>query len=279
MAEEKKQTPEVKQAKETKEPGEATPRKVSLFSKLRDRFGKLKKYSIPVFSALGAFALSAVIYIFVLSDRPASVEQPAESVRTGMEETKAGKAGRDTTGTEKAKPPAQVDSSPAKKASPRPGEKQLTKEDVTGIEIDTTEIMKELEFLFYTPDMEAGELGITAEDSIDTLNWIQKEMARLSEVNAEHEKRLRELQELERKIDEAMVKIEQAESTRMVKLARLYDGMKPDEVAKLFANLDDDMIVTLLPRMKPANAAKILGLLPPKRAARISTQMITVLED
>jgi len=55
--------------------------------------------------------------------------------------------------------------------------------------------------------------------------------------------------------------------------------MKPEEVGKLFANLSDDIVLSILPQMKPANASKILALLPPKRAARISTSMITVLED
>ncbi len=58
-----------------------------------------------------------------------------------------------------------------------------------------------------------------------------------------------------------------------------YDGMKAQDIAKLFANLSDDVIISLIPRMKPANASKILALLPPKRAARLSTKMITVLED
>ena len=35
-------------------------------------------------------------------------------------------------------------------------------------------------------------------------------------------------------------------------------------------------LVAIIPRMKPANAAKLLALLPPKRAASISTQLITV---
>jgi flagellar motility protein MotE (MotC chaperone) len=93
------------------------------------------------------------------------------------------------------------------------------------------------------------------------------------------DKREKELEKLEYKVNQGLMKIGQAESARIINLARLYDGMKPEAVAQLFANLSDEVILSLLPRMKSANAAKILALMPPKRAARISTQMITVLED
>jgi flagellar motility protein MotE (MotC chaperone) len=88
----------------------------------------------------------------------------------------------------------------------------------------------------------------------------------------------KELQALEYQVNTALATLEQAESARVINLARLYDGMRPDAVAKLFENLNDEAVMVLLPRMKPANAAKILAIMPPKRAAKISTKMITVLE-
>ena len=147
------------------------------------------------------------------------------------------------------------------------------------MEIDTASIMKELDFLFYTPEMDEDVLGMAPADSVDTLNWIEKEMAALLDEKKAVETQKKELEELKYKIDQGLIRIEQAESARVIKLARLYDGMKANEVAKLFANLSDDMIISLLPRMKPANASKILGLMPPKRAAKLSTKMISVLED
>ncbi|RKX18764.1 MAG: magnesium transporter MgtE, partial [Candidatus Zixiibacteriota bacterium] len=71
---------------------------------------------------------------------------------------------------------------------------------------------------------------------------------------------------------------EQVESARITSIARLYDGMRPEQVGKLFENLDDKAVMAILPRMKSANAAKIMAIMPPKRAARISTKMITVME-
>jgi len=166
--------------------------------------------------------------------------------------------------------------------------------------LDTSAIMAELAFLDYTPEMEAeanrldqftdgspdgegdgsgGIAGMTPQDSVDTLNWLDKELAKLDESKANSAKQIKKLKALEYKIDQALIKIEQAESSRIINLARLYDGMRPEQVGKLFENLSDKAIMAILPRMKSANAAKIMAIMPPKRAARISTKMITVLEQ
>lgn len=166
---------------------------------------------------------------------------------------------------------------------------------------DTAAIMAELAFLDYTPEMEAKEkkqkrmadgsltygtgdgfegiAGMTPQDSVDTLNWLDKELAKHDKAKAENAKQMKELKALEYKIDQALIKIEQAESARIINLARLYDGMRPEQVGKLFENLNDKAVMAILPRMKSANAAKIMAIMPPKRAARISTKMITVLEE
>jgi len=172
------------------------------------------------------------------------------------------------------------------------GEKSTVTEDG----IDTADIMAGLEFLNYVPDMEAidketeteetqteneitNPTGMTPQDSVDTLNWLAKEMTKLAKEKAADLKRKKELEVLKYKIDQALARINQAESSRIIELARLYDAMRAEEVAKLFENLNDAAVMSILPRMKAANAAKILALMPPKRAANISTKMITVLDE
>jgi len=169
---------------------------------------------------------------------------------------------------------------------------------------DTSEVMAELGFLNYIHEQEVKEnpelaeqrarnekesrltsAGITVQDSVDTLNWLDQELAdlekeqkRIETLRGQLEKEQQQLDAYKKQIDRALARIEQAESARVTKLARLYDSMRPDDVAKLFENLDDKVILSILPKMKSVNAAKILGIMPPKRAARISTKMITVLD-
>jgi len=278
MVEENKKEPEKEKVNERpvdETNGEAESEAVVKVSLI----GRFKKYLIPVGSAVVSFAVAAVLFTFVLDREPKLDNEIVSDVPVAVES-----AADNTIPTET--DPAETHPQTDKKAQKEKTDtaetaetKEFTKEDVARMEIDTTEIMRELDFLFVTPETDEAGLGLNPQDSVDTLSWIEKEMADLTvEKNAIAMQR-KELEAMQYKIDQGLIKIEQAESSRMIKLARLYDGMKANEVTKLFANLSDEMIVSILPRMKAANASKILGLMPPKRAARLSTEMVSVLED
>ena len=143
-------------------------------------------------------------------------------------------------------------------------------------------IMTNLEVLDYVPGEEelAGEEAVMSEeDSIESVNWLDSEKAKLAERESSLDAREKELNVLDSKVSQKITRIEQAESSRISKLAKLYDGMEARSVAKLIANLDDNTVVALLPRMKLKNASAVLSLMPPIRAARLSKQMITIAEN
>ncbi len=142
-------------------------------------------------------------------------------------------------------------------------------------------IMANLEILDYDPgDDELGEAdgGMSVEDSLEQANWIETEKAKLAEREKDLASREAELAKLDRSVSQKIMRIEQTESARIAQLAKLYDGMEPRAVAKLAANLDDATVVSILPRMKQKNASQLLQLLPAKRAANLSKQMITIAE-
>jgi len=243
---------------------------------------KLRKYMLPAGIAAGTFALTALLFIFVFNGSDDS--SSSESHETVTHETKT---------AESANHANENDHNSSKPDKSEPSSKEIahadskdqkaaeTEREIDALEIDTAKIMEELDFLFWTPASEnsAENLGMTPEDSVDTLNWFAKQFDSLSKRQAEIDSRENQLEKLEYKVEQSLIKLDQAESNRIIKLARLYDGMKPDEVAKLFANLPDSIVTSILPRMKPASASKILGMMPPKRAARLSTQLITVKVD
>lgn len=143
-------------------------------------------------------------------------------------------------------------------------------------------IMDNLAFLEYEPDMseiESGAEGMSVEDSIEKADWLEQETAKLAERKATLDKRERELKRLDQEVTQKLLKLEQAETARISTLAKLYDGMDPRAVAQLMANLDNETIVSILPRMKIKNASAVLALLPPQRGAKLSKQMITIAED
>jgi hypothetical protein len=52
-------------------------------------------------------------------------------------------------------------------------------------------------------------------------------------------------------------------------MARLFDGMKPDEAARIMKDLGDEQVKQILLSVKKRQAARILAALDPDRAARI----------
>ena len=143
-------------------------------------------------------------------------------------------------------------------------------------------IVSNLEALDQAPtnaDLMAAESAMSNEDSLAAIEWLSQEKAKLASREKELDARENDLKIRESKVLQGVTRIEQAESSRTAKLAALYDGMDATAVAKLAANLDDETIVALLPRMKPKNASAVLGLMPPARAAKLSKEMVTIAED
>ncbi len=144
------------------------------------------------------------------------------------------------------------------------------------------EIQSNLAFLDYQP--EESEISfeqeiMSVEDSIEAVNWLEAEKTRLAEMEKGLNSRQKELELLDKQVTKKVNIIEQAESTRIQKLAKLYDGMEPRAVAMLLANLDNETVVSILPRMKTKNASAALSLLPAKRGAVLSKKMITIAEN
>jgi flagellar motility protein MotE (MotC chaperone) len=141
------------------------------------------------------------------------------------------------------------------------------------------DIQSQLEFLDYEPDM--SELPedpseVATQDSIDEVYWLEEEKAVLADREMALNARADALAQLDHEVSKKVLVLEQAESSRIAKLAKLYDGMDARSVAALMANLDDDTVVMILPRMNIKNASSVLSLLPPMRAAKLSKQMITI---
>ena len=142
-------------------------------------------------------------------------------------------------------------------------------------------MMENLAILDYVPgpdEMMTQDGSMSIQDSTDGANWLAKEKHKLAKRERTLELKQRELEKVDRKVSQKLLRIEQAESSRIGQLAKLYDSMDPQAVAQLMRNLEDEIVVELLPRMKSKNAAIVLSLLPPKRAADLSKQMITLAE-
>ena len=66
--------------------------------------------------------------------------------------------------------------------------------------------------------------------------------------------------------------IEERERSAM-KLAKMYEAMKPAQAAPIMSALDLDIILDIMGRMKERQAAKILSMMEAGLAAQVSTRM------
>jgi len=74
---------------------------------------------------------------------------------------------------------------------------------------------------------------------------------------------------------EKLAKIaKQEEAKRITKLARLYNGMKPDEAVPILNQLDDATVIAILNKMEEDQVSKIMAQLDPKRAARLTENIL-----
>ncbi|MFQ6008628.1 MAG: MotE family protein [Candidatus Zixiibacteriota bacterium] len=136
-------------------------------------------------------------------------------------------------------------------------------------------------FDYEAEDSGTGETdgNMPSGDSLAVTDRIKSKEAELAKKEEELNARQKELELLEKKLSLALLRIEKEESVRVAELAKLYDKMEANAVAQLMANLDDETIVAILPKMKPQKASSVLQLLPPQRAAVLSKRMITLAEQ
>lgn len=117
--------------------------------------------------------------------------------------------------------------------------------------------------------------------AIDTalaISILDRRQRDLTAQEKEIERKKRELEALRSEIETLLDKRQTIADEKATYIARLLDGMKPDEMSGLMANLDNATILAVMPRMKPATASRVLAQLPPERAAKITTELLATPE-
>ncbi len=132
---------------------------------------------------------------------------------------------------------------------------------------------------YYSPYGEAAAAveAATASQAIDTIGELSKLDKRQRELQAEEMQiagKRRELEALKNEVEQFLALKQGVADEKVTYIAKLIDGMKPEEMSGLITNLDNGTIMAVLPKMKPQTASRVLAILPPKRAAEIATQLL-----
>lgn len=102
----------------------------------------------------------------------------------------------------------------------------------------------------------------------------EEELARLeSELQvqkSELDKKLEELKKTRREISSVLDEKVKADEKKVDALVQMYSNMKPQQAAKIFETMDDDLAIEILGRMKKKPAAEILNLVKAEKAQVLS---------
>ncbi|MFQ5356255.1 MAG: MotE family protein [Mariprofundaceae bacterium] len=93
------------------------------------------------------------------------------------------------------------------------------------------------------------------------------------EVNAAKiraEEKISELEKVEASIQALLDKLERGKSKKIKRLASVYNGMKPEQTAKIIAKMDMASTVEILSNMDEKKVGKVLSYVSPELAMKIS---------
>lgn len=65
-----------------------------------------------------------------------------------------------------------------------------------------------------------------------------------------------------------------ADAPQLARLVRVYEKMRPKQVAQVFDSLPDDQTVAMLSKMNDRAAAKVIAAMDPTNAARLSQMLV-----
>jgi flagellar motility protein MotE (MotC chaperone) len=81
------------------------------------------------------------------------------------------------------------------------------------------------------------------------------------------------LKELQAKIEGLLAQYDEKQEARLKSLVKIYESMKPKDAAKIFKELEGEILLDVVERMREAKAAPILAQLDPDQAKRITIEL------
>ena len=92
---------------------------------------------------------------------------------------------------------------------------------------------------------------------------------------AEHAlvEKIDELKRLKSEVESLLTQHDEEQEGRMQSLVKIYENMKPKDAARILSNLDGDILLDVIERMREVKTAPILALLSPDKAQRLTVKL------
>ncbi|MBP7066350.1 hypothetical protein [Ferrovibrio sp.] len=89
------------------------------------------------------------------------------------------------------------------------------------------------------------------------------------------DERIAELKKLEGSIKQIVQSTDKQEDENLRGLVKIYETMKPEEAARIFAQLDSGVLLNVIERMKEAKVAAVMAKMEPAMAQDLTVRMAT----
>ncbi|MBC7466312.1 MAG: hypothetical protein H7256_09995 [Bdellovibrio sp.] len=224
-----------------------TQKRVEALQTLRKQTSKKPKKKFPVaqFFMFGILGIAG----FLAVDHIDSIESQFKKIEITMGVADAAEEGH-----------ASEAKATDKHAGPEGEKVASAKEAKEGAEKSTTKEKKpdDADYLFKLAERKKA-LDLREED-------LNKMATELEKQKADIEEKVKKLEETRGKISTVLQERIKADDAKVETLVQMYSNMKPQQVAKVFETLDEDLVIDILGRMKKKTAADILNLIKPEKA-------------
>lgn len=88
------------------------------------------------------------------------------------------------------------------------------------------------------------------------------------------EVKLKELKELQTKVESVVRRYDDEEDARRKSMVKIFETMKPKDAARIFEQMDLPVLVPLMERMKESKAAPVLAEMHPARAKQVTAELV-----
>ncbi|WP_156033112.1 MotE family protein [Candidatus Magnetobacterium casense] len=118
-----------------------------------------------------------------------------------------------------------------------------------------------------------------AEPKVSQSELVRKEIElkrkeeRLQALKADIDTRIEKYEKLLSQLEEALNKIKDLNTEKIKKLVQTYEAMPPEEAAVQLSEMEEELAVTILSKMKSKKAGAALALIEPQKAAVLSKKM------
>ncbi len=95
----------------------------------------------------------------------------------------------------------------------------------------------------------------------------------LSVTEARIDQKLKDLEAMKTKVEELLNQHQQQEETKLKSLVKIYENMKPKDAARIFEELEMQVLLPVVDRMSERRVAPILANMNPQKAKDVTTEL------